>query len=102
MHVEADVVQQVSLGHPLDTQLRLAGGDAMVVGEFGDAVAAEFAAEHLRDQRELVEGGHRPGVHDAAVAQDGDRVAKAVELVEPVAHVDDGDVTPAQLTHGGE
>lgn len=79
------------------------GGAGCVVsfgGEAGEAVAPDLghvAAEHHRDQLHVFQRGQFAGVDVAAVAQDGDPVADAVELVHAVADVEDGDALAAQV-----
>ena len=69
-----------------------------VLADLGDV-----AAEHRRDQPSRSVSATSPGVHPAAVAQDGDLLADPEDLVELVGDVEDGDaVARAAADHPGE
>ena len=61
------------------------GGPGVVAAELGrpgGAHVLDGAAEHVGDQADPVEVGHRAGVHGAPVAQHGDPVADGEHLLE--------------------
>ena len=63
---------------------------------------AQVATDHVAHDLVLGQAGRLAHRDQAAVAQDGHAVGQAQDLVESMAHVDDGHALRAQPAHEGE
>ena len=94
---QRDVVDRKSAGGARQADVLGAehlGAERMAVG-LGEVLGVR--ADHLADDPVRVDVRHRRLAGDAAVAQHGDVVADADQLLQPVRDVDDGDAVRLQV-----
>ena len=70
---------------------------AELASEMGGRVGAEFAADHLGDDAGRRGRGDGLGGDMAAVAEDGDMIAKGEELLEAMRHIDKREAAGLEL-----